>query len=254
MIPFAIKHRIINKLQLEELEPEIKNCQAALYFPDIQYSIDPHKFALRLFSCFISMGGQFIRDEVTTIESLSHHSIKIKTSNQNIKAKKLIISAGIFSKELVKNLGINVPLETERGYHLMLPQQQLLNRPVAFAQRRFIITPMQTGTRLAGTVEFAGTKTKPNWKRAENLFHHAKQVLNSPIESASDQKWMGFRPTLPDSLPIIDHCCVNPNILFAFGHQHLGLTQAGITADIISDLVHHKKTDIDISPFSVNRF
>ena len=250
---FNIRQQVIEKDNLLSLEPNLINCESALYFPDVSYSTNPEKLTMQLFDCFVKNGGEFIQANVKDITT-QENTIQLHTSINKFDVKKLIICAGIFSKKLVGKLGIKIPLDTERGYHLMLSQHGLLSRPVAFAQRKFIITPMLSGTRLAGTVEFAGTKIKPNWKRADMLFKQAKKVLNKVDESKIGEKWMGFRPSFPDSLPVIDRSPDNKNILFAFGHQHLGLTQGAITAELIADLVADKKPKFNLNSLSITRF
>ncbi|MBL4774076.1 MAG: FAD-binding oxidoreductase [Alcanivoracaceae bacterium] len=254
--PFAIKNQLLNVSEINEFEPLLKNCEAALYFPEISHSADPYKLALGLFNHFISIGGVFKKCEIIDLHSNSDQSIDLFTDNKTISTKKLVIAAGAFSQKLVAKLGIQTPLDTERGYHLMVDKGDLLNRPVAFAQRKFIITPMSSGTRLAGTVEFAGLENQPNWSRAEMLLDHAQHFLN-PLRSVQKQdcqKWMGFRPSFPDSLPVIDRCQANKNIFFCFGHQHLGLTQAAISAKLISNMMSEREAQFDISPYSIQRF
>ena len=126
--------------------------------------------------------------------------------------------------------------------------------PVSSADRKFIMTPMQGGLRLAGTVEYADLESPPNMKRAEMLKRLAKGLLSDDCKlENSGEKWMGIRPSLPDSLPVIDSYSQG-KVLFAFGHQHLGLTQAAVTADIVSQLHYEQKPAIDISPFQLSRF
>ncbi len=246
-------HKKLSVIDVATLEPHLKNYKSALYFPNTYHTIDPEKFSLQLFKSFIGNGGIFEKKEIREIK-LRNKSICLKTDNKDIKTEKLLIAAGIHSKHLVKNTHIKVPLDTERGYHLMLKQKKLISRPVAFAQRHFIMTPMMGGTRLAGTVEFAGTQIKPDWTRAESLLTQAHLMVRNINHSEKTTHWMGFRPSLPDSLPVIDYHPDNRNVLFAFGHQHLGLTQAAITADLVTSLADQQQPTIDISAFSIKRF
>lgn len=137
----------------------------------------------------------------------------------------------------------------------MVPElKNALPFPVSSADRKFIMTPMEDGLRLAGTVEYAGLNSPPNMKRATMLKELAKGLLKSELSHESDgEKWMGNRPSLPDSLPVIDSV-EEGKILFAFGHQHLGLTQAAITADLVSELSRQRELSLDISPFALSRF
>ncbi len=133
--------------------------------------------------------------------------------------------------------GKKIPLDTERGYHLMLPREHnRLPFAVTSLERRFIMTPMAAGLRLAGTVEFAGLRTPPNMQRAWQLHHLSKGLFRRDLNAEDATPWMGFRPSLPDSLPVIDRVC-DGKVLLAFGHQHLGLTQAAVTAELIGGLV-----------------
>jgi D-amino-acid dehydrogenase len=253
---YDIKQTIVQHSEIKELEPQLKNCQNAIYYPDIHYTTDPLKFSMALFENFIAQGGKFIKREILKINPITNNEVDLITIGNTIQANKVIVATGAYSHKLTKNLGYNIPLETERGYHLMLSNRDLLNRPVAFAQRKFIMTPMDNGTRLAGTVEFAGLKNKPNWKRADMLLNHAQYFLNplKQVKAADGERWMGFRPSLPDSLPVIDQDITHKNIFYAFGHQHLGLTQAAVTADLISNLVHAEKPIFDLQPCSIQRF
>ena len=174
-----------------------------------------------------------------------------------------VVACGAWSKELLKGLSYHLPIEAERGYSLSLPineqESALLSRPVASAERRFIITPMANTLRLAGTVEYAGLKARPNYKRAEMLKANAAFILKTLPEQETEQKseqeaWMGCRPSLPDSLPVICQAPNHDKIFFALGHQHLGLTQGAITGKLIGQLVTKKKTEIDVSPFCISRF
>jgi D-amino-acid dehydrogenase len=174
----------------------------------------------------------------------------------------VVIATGAWSTSLLKQLNYKLPIEPERGYSLDLPEdveQPRLNRPVASAERKFIMTPMAHGLRLSGTVEFAGLTQKANMQRADMLYQHAEKMLENitPFskENANDeQRWLGFRPSLPDSLPVIGKAPKHSNITLALGHQHLGLTLGAITGKLIGQIIDNQDTDIDIEPFCVSRF
>ena len=149
----------------------------------------------------------------------------------------MLIACGAHSAKLTAALtGKQVPLDTERGYHLMLPhEQQRLPFAVTSLERKFIMTPMTGGLRLAGTVEFAGLDRPANMQRAWQLHRLSKGLFQHDLSDSEATPWMGFRPSLPDSLPIIDRVCEG-KVLLAFGHQHLGLTQAAVTAEWVGQL------------------
>jgi len=150
----------------------------------------------------------------------------------------VLIACGAHSATLTAALtGKKVPLDTERGYHLMLPHEHdRLPFPVTSLERKFIMTPMSEGLRLAGTVEFAGLDAPPTMARAWQLHRLSKGLFRNELNIEAATPWMGFRPSLPDSLPVIDRVC-DGKVLLAFGHQHLGLTQAAVTAEMVGGMV-----------------
>ena len=165
-----------------------------------------------------------------------------------------VIAAGAWSKHLAAQLGSRPPLDTERGYHLHLPAPGVMPRlPVYSTERAFVCTPLETGLRVAGTVELGGLDAPPDWRRAEVLGHHARRWLPG-LEAEGARRWMGFRPSMPDSLPVISASPRHANAFFAFGHGHCGLGLAARTAALIADLAAGRKPAIDMAPYRVDRF
>jgi D-amino-acid dehydrogenase len=246
----------LDALQVRQLEPALsESVVGALYYPDTAHTINPHRLVTSLADCFVKNGGKVKKANVKSIDLSDKNQLKIKVEDQqDIIAKEVVIACGAWSKDLAKGVGHNVPLETERGYHLMLPKAQVqVTRPVSSYESSFVITPMEKGLRLAGTVELAGLEAEQNQQRANILFAHAKKVLPN-ISQDEATSWMGHRPSLPDSLPVIGRSPKDNRVLFAFGHQHLGLTQAAVTADLISEAVLGLEHKVDITPFRVDRF
>ena len=164
-----------------------------------------------------------------------------------------MIASGAFSKKLTDQLGENIPLDTERGYHVHFKgKDHLISRPVIFLDRGFGMTPMNQGLRAVGTVELGGLENPPSEKRIEYVIKCAKELL--PQLGKHEDEWLGFRPTLPDFLPILGPSLKNKNIIYAFGHQHLGWTLGAITGKIISGIVAGEKTNLDLTPYSSKRF
>lgn len=241
--------------QVRELEPCLSPAIAGgLYYPDTAHSINPYRLVTALAECFLQGGGEVINQEVLNLDTTADSYVRLKCYGSEIIAKQVIIACGAWSKQLVSQVGYKVPLETERGYHLMLPNSEVeITRPISSFERSFVMTPMEEGLRLAGTVELAGLKAAENHQRSKQLYQHAQQILPQ-VNDINSTSWMGHRPSLPDSLPVIGRSKINSRMLFAFGHQHLGLTQAAVTADLLSDLIHHKQSSMDIEPFSIERF
>ncbi len=253
---------LLDRQQTLLLEPNLnKNIRASLYFTDVGHTIDPFAICTSLAELAFQKGCLFHQAEVLNI---SHNAlgINLTTTNEMLQFDEIVIASGAWSKKLLAPLGYNLPIEAERGYSLDLPpckKEHQLSRPVASAERKFIMTPMRHGLRLAGTVEYAGLNKSANMKRADMLFKNAQHILTelpeyNPDAAKPSQKWMGHRPSMPDSLPVICQAPKHENIYLALGHQHLGLTQGAITGKIIGQLISKKETEIDIRPFSITRF
>ena len=246
------------------IEPNLSNnVKSAFHFKTGGHTIDPEVLCLELAKKFMANDGQIIIDTIENICSddqrvSSDHStaspIIIKGQKQQYQFDNIVLATGAWSKTFAKQLGYQVPLDTERGYHLMVQQTQLLNLPVSSAERKFIMTPLSSGLRLAGTVEFAGLDAPLNPQRAQALLPHAQKILaNLPLNNIS-KPWMGFRPSLPDSLPVIGRSPKQSNVYFAFGHHHLGLTHGALTGQLIASQMNNEQPLIDLSPFCISRF
>ncbi|MDP6874798.1 MAG: FAD-binding oxidoreductase [Alphaproteobacteria bacterium] len=199
-------------------------------------------------------GGRFIRAKATGFAIGASGPTHVHTDHGNVEVEDLLIAAGAFSKPLAKELGNNMPLDTERGYHMMLPQPNVEVRlPMLISSLGFGVTPMDDGLRLAGTVEFGGTEALPNYARAEALLTHAKRLFPD-LNDTGREPWMGHRPSMPDSLPVISRSNRFDRVFYAFGHGHLGLSLGAVTGRIIADLVQDRPSDIDATPFRADRF
>jgi len=249
---------LLTKAQVLALEPHLNDkIQHALYFTDVGHTLNPLELSQKLACYAQKIGCKFIQFEASVIQ---HNEQKVTLSNKQttLEFDHLIIATGAHSERLLKQLGYKLPIEAERGYSLdMLSDTiNILNRPVASAERKFIITPMSHGLRLAGTVEFAGLKQKANMKRAKMLHKNAEHIIADLPAMPSDESvgWLGFRPSLPDSLPVIGNAPKHKNITLALGHQHLGLTLGAITGKLIGQIIDNEKTDINIQPFCLSRF
>jgi D-amino-acid dehydrogenase len=199
-------------------------------------------------------GARFVTGAVNGFETVDGRVRRVQTGGGPIDAEVVVIAAGAHSRPLAAQLGSDVPLETERGYHAMLASAGIATRmPVASGEGKYFVTPMEEGLRIAGTVELAGLDAPPDYRRADALVDKAKRLL--PALSASNvERWMGHRPSLPDSLPVIGRSRQGANAFLAFGHGHVGLTAAAPTGEIVADLVAGRTPFMDVSPFSAARF
>ncbi len=249
---------LLDRAQALALEPELNvNIQHALFFTEVAHTIDPLELSKKLASYAFALGCQYQQFDV---EHIKHHNDGVELTNKesSLRFDHVVIATGAWSEQLLNSLGYRLPIEGERGYSLDLSEQTIgtLSRPVASAERRFIITPMSHGLRLAGTVEFAGLKQKANMKRATMLHKNASYILSSlpKLDANEQQGWLGFRPSLPDSLPVIGKAPKHRHITLALGHQHLGLTLGAITGKLIGQIITNQATDINIAPFCLSRF
>ena len=242
--------------EISDLEPALaRDFIGGLFFPDEARCLDPGAFGRRLAASFIETGGVTAPEAATAIEPKGDGSWDVRFAGGDaICAESVVVSAGVWSRPLLERLGYRVPLETERGYHLMLPKPELtVQRPVHFVERRFVATQMLEGLRLAGTAEFAGLDAPMDPRRSDVLYQLARPYLPG-LSNAGATRWMGYRPNLPDSLPAIGKSTKHRNLYYNFGHQHLGLTQSAASAHILSSVVVGSDLDIDIAPFSLDRF
>ncbi|MGF6127545.1 glycine/D-amino acid oxidase-like deaminating enzyme [Pseudomonas frederiksbergensis] len=233
--------------------------QGGLFFPGTGHFLDPFHVVCELVHAAKTSGVQFLKQHVQGAD-LHQNGVSLITDHGRFSARQVLIACGAHSAKLTAALtGKKVPLDTERGYHLMLPHEHdRLPFAVTSLERKFIMTPMTDGLRLAGTVEFAGLDSPPTMERAWQLHRLSHGLFRRELNAEAATPWMGFRPSLPDSLPIIDRVC-DGKVLLAFGHQHLGLTQAAITAELIGQMAAPKAGNPSgelpaIEPYRLGRF
>jgi D-amino-acid dehydrogenase len=209
---------------------------------------DPNDYVRALSDCFRAKGG-----EVEIAEATHLLPDGVDTSAGMMKGR-VVLAAGAFSHHLARTAGVNIPLETERGYNTTLPSDAIdLRCQITFGGHGFVIAKLASGIRVGGAVELGGLRLPPNYARADAMLTRAKQFMPG-LDTVGGTQWMGFRPSLPDSLPAIGPLPDQPNTICAFGHGHLGLTQSAGTAGIIADLLAGKTPAIDLSPFAPTRF
>ena len=250
----GIKQKLLSRDEVIDLEPKLNPIfDAGVFYENAMHARDPYGILKKIFEEYLKKGGKFIKDDVSNINQVNENLTSIKTDKKIYKFEKLVISSGAFSKKLTDQLGEKIPLDTERGYHVHFKGfEDLISRPVICLDRGFGMTPMNQGLRAVGTVELGGLKNPPSRKRINYLIKCAKDLL--PQLKRHDDEWLGFRPTLPDFLPIMGPSLKNKNIIYAFGHHHLGWTLGAITGKIVSGIVAEEKTNLDLSPYSSKRF
>ena len=234
--------------EIRELEPNLSNqIQGGWHFPKAHHTLDPDLILEKLYQSFLSRGGQFQKEEVSAI-----HPEEDSTQINNKDYDQVVVCTGAFSKSLVKQIeGQFIPLETERGYHIeFIEKQQLLSRPTSLVESGVYLTPLHNRLRAVGTVELGGLHPKISQARIDYIARDAKRLL--PSLQDYQNPWLGYRPTLPDCLPVLGKSPKFKNIFYAFGHNHLGWTLAPTTGKLITDLICDGR-EIN-SVYSINRY
>jgi glycine/D-amino acid oxidase-like deaminating enzyme len=249
----GVDQQVVSPKEIHDLEPNIKPFyHGGVYYKYGRHARNPKKILLKLFNLFLKKGGNFLKMNVQDI-NFDREKPVVKTENQKYVFDKLVIACGAFSKKLTDSLGEKIPLDTERGYHVHFKDcDHLLTRPVIFSNRGFGITPMEQGLRVVGTVEFGGLENPPSKSRVKNLINNAKYMLGDLPEH--EDEWLGFRPTLPDFLPVMGPSKNHKNIFYCFGHHHLGWTLGPISGKIIAGMITEENTNLNLSPYSPARF
>jgi len=249
----GVDQQVVTSKEIHDLEPNIKPIyHGGVYYQHGRHARNPKKILLKLFQLFLKKDGKFLKMNIEDIKFDEEKPI-IKAETQSFLFDKIVIACGSFSKRLTDNLDEKIPLDTERGYHVHFKDcDHLLSRPVIFQNRGFGITPMEQGLRVVGTVEFGGLKNPLTKSRVKNLINNAKYMMGDLPEHADE--WLGFRPTLPDYLPVIGPSKKYKNVFYCFGHHHLGWTLGPISGKIISSMIAEENTNLDLKPYSSLRF
>ncbi|MDB5761619.1 MAG: amino acid dehydrogenase [Herminiimonas sp.] len=245
----------VTRDEIRSLEPNLAPVFShGLMIEDWGHINDPKQIVEALRAAIVARGAALITGKVTRIDiSDGNRPAAVLANGDKIAGDKLLIANGAWAGRLAETVGDRVLIESERGYNTTLPNEsQRLNREVIFADRKFVATPLQIGLRIGGAAEFAGLDASANYQRSEALMQLARRYIPGVNEQGA-QQWMGNRPATPDSIPVLGPSPKCTNLLYAFGHGHLGLTQAATTAAIINDLICKNPT-MDLSDFSIERF
>ena len=244
---------------LRQLEPALsREYVRGILMRENGHTSDPYALVQSLAAALVRDGGTIRRARVVGFDLDGTRLRAVRTDAGDMPADAAVLAAGAFSKPLAAMLGDRVPLETERGYHLMIRDPEAAPRiPTTDADGKFVATPMDGGLRFAGTVELAGLAAPPNWERARILLTQGRRMLPGLAAQHDDARlsmWMGHRPSLPDSLPVIGPSRRSPDVVYAFGHGHVGMVGSPMTGRLVADLVAGRPPAIDIVPFRAARF
>lgn len=252
---FGVEFQDLSRVETRAMVPGLTDqIYGSFFVPGGAHMSDPQRLARAVFDAFIEDGGEFRQQPVSSITMAGRTVLSVTTPEGELSVSGAVIAAGQASRRLAADAGIKAPIVAERGYHVMLEGAEVgFEMPVASMDRGVILTPMTGGLRIAGTVEFARAGRPETWARADEVLAHAR-ALFPDLGGEQTSRWMGERPTLPDFLPMIGRAPNAENLYLACGHQHLGLTLAALTGEIIAALVAGRDTGIDMAPMSVDRF
>jgi D-hydroxyproline dehydrogenase len=248
----GVSVQVISGAELGQLEPGLPAMAGAAFFPNALFLRDPAEMMSRLAAHVLPLAPQ-IRARVERLERTAT-GITLSGPGLRLAARRVILAAGAHSRALARMAGDRVPLDTERGYHAEwdMPEARL-TRPSCLTDRGLYLCPMTGRLRVAGTVELGGLTAPPSPHRIAKLVEGARSVFPD-LPETPDRTWMGFRPSLPDSLPVIGPSKGGAAVLHAFGHGHLGVTMAPVTAQIIADLVAGRRPHAGQMAVSPARF
>lgn len=241
----------ISPAEARRMEPALAPTAArAVVTPDWSHVSDPKRIVDRLRA---ALSGQGVAVRAATVAGIEGKAV-ITGAGERIAFDTLVVAAGAWSGRVARMVGDRVLIESERGYNATLPTPNVsLSREVIFAERQFVATPLAIGLRIGGAAEFAGLDARPNFRRSDALVTLARRYLPG-LDTRDAVRWMGHRPTTPDSLPVIGRSPRRSDVVYAFGHGHLGLTLGPTTGRLVAGLVAGRPSPVELSPFSIARF
>ncbi|HET6184435.1 MAG TPA: FAD-dependent oxidoreductase [Acetobacteraceae bacterium] len=245
----------LDRSGVRALEPALgANIAAGAFYESGVHVSDPRRLTRDLFDAAQQRQARFVRASAAgLVPSETGVEVRLRAADA-LPADAAVLAAGAWSRPLAAALGDRIPLDTERGYNVTFPPARLgLSRPVVFEGEGFVATPLDVGDRVGGAVEFGGLQAAPNWRRVDAILGRLKKFLPD-ADVSGGERWMGFRPSIPDSLPVIGPSRVTPRVIYAFGHGHYGLTQSAVTGEIVAGLLGGREAGLDIAPFRPGRF
>jgi D-amino-acid dehydrogenase len=251
----GVKVEILNEDELRQLAPSLSPIfKRGVFLPEQGQCKNPGRLVASLAEQVVRGDGRLIKARVRGFEFSSTGPRALLTDAGRLPVERVVLAAGAWSKSLAHQLGSRVPLESERGYHAVaLGADVGLRMQTLWAERKFVATPMEMGLRFAGTVELAGLAAPPDMRRADILLRQGRRMFPG-LKVGEVSRWMGHRPGLPDTIPVIGPSPRHGNVFYAFGHGHMGLIGGAVTGRLIADLAVGRAPAIDLTPFRVDRF
>ncbi|MDJ1633235.1 FAD-dependent oxidoreductase [Agrobacterium rhizogenes] len=253
---YGLEHKILSGAEIRDYEPALSpDIAKAVLLPDNKSIRDPYQLVLKLVEAARALGTTFASGTVRTVERQAKGVVTVLFEDgRRLEANDVVLAAGVRTRFIASALGEPIPLETERGYHTQIMKPGIAMRySIIWPHRAFMVTPTAGGIRVGGNVELAGLDARPDFRRPRVLVRHAQRALPGlQVEDAKD--WMGHRPALPDTIPIISPSSRVSGVWYATGHGHLGLTFSATTARLMADMMTGMTPEVDMTPFRINRY
>lgn len=260
---FAWSLRRAHGFTCEEMDAAALGAIAPYLGPDLTFGVrcpdhgrlsDPGRYVKDLAAHAIDRGARFLKAEVVDVVRENGRTTGVRTATETIPGDAVVIALGAWSGKLTRRLGMPVPLESERGYHVELWEPSIMpNAPTAVTAGKFIMSPMEGRLRLAGIVEFGGLEAPPSEAPFDLLIRSARRALPG-LAWKSETRWMGHRPAPTDSIPLIGELPDIPGTYVGFGHHHIGMTGGPKTGRLLAQLIMGRRPNIDLAPYSPARF
>lgn len=244
--------------EIHDLEPNLnpKAYLHGLFQPGSGFVNYPRGLVEAYFQGAVQRHSRFLQEDVLQVMASHAGGVGVRTQDTTHRFDKVVVATGAWSRKFAEQVGDKVCLDTERGYHLSLQSSGsvLLNRPVGFPARDCVLSPMHDGITLCSGDELAGLRAAPDFRRIRALLPFVHSVLPETRTQSVQREWMGYRPSTPDSMPVIGPSAHSDNVIYAFGHGHLGLTLSAVTAELVTSLVNAEAPPFDLTPYRINRF
>jgi D-amino-acid dehydrogenase len=251
----GVEMQVLPPEEIRQFEPSLAPIyKHAVYFPENAYVTNNYRLVQALAENLVRSGATLLTEEVRDFAIDAAGPTHVVTDKARHAVDAVVIACGAWSKPLARRLGHRPLLETERGYHVMFPNPGVMPRlPIYSGDYSFAVTPLEHGLRFAGTVELGGLAAPPNYARAQVLVERGRRMFPQ-LNEAGRTEWMGFRPSMPDSVPVVSGSDRHRNAFFAFGHGHIGLTLGAVTGRVVADLVAGRDPGLDVRPYRIDRF
>lgn len=253
---YGLEFEVLSNGAIQYYEPALSPSIAkAVLLPDNKSIRDPYQLVVKLAEAAKAAGAAFVSGAVRNIERRGDGTaVVLLEDGSRIEADSVVLAAGVHTRFLAEKLGEPIPLETERGYHTQIMKPGISMRySMIWPARAFMVTPTACGIRVGGTVEMAGLDAPPDYRRAKILVKRAREALPDLVPRSATE-WMGHRPALPDTVPVMGPSAKRRNVWYATGHGHLGLTYAATTGRLMADLITGVEPPVDMKPYRVDRF